>query len=200
MLATRRQVSAGFLALALALKKTVAQAAETAVSVTFVTAPGLTNLYRVTPRLYRSAQPEAEGFAYLSKKIGVKTVVSLREFHDDAKLAAGLPLTLRRVPINTWHIGDDGGAKLARALRYIREAEARGPVLLHCQHGSDRTGAVIALYRILYQGRSKQAAIDEMQNGGFGFNPVWAALPEWGNIPAFIKGVDVEAMRRMVGR
>ena len=165
-----------------------------------VAAAGVTNLYRVTPRLYRSAQPDAEGFKYLAERIGVKTVVSLREFHDDARPAAGLPLTLRRVPINTWHIGDDGGAKLASALRFIRKAEARGPVLLHCQHGSDRTGAVIALYRILYQGVSKEAAIDEMQNGGFGFNPVWAALPEWGNIPAFIKAMDVEAMRRLVER
>lgn len=63
----------------------------------------------------------------------------------------------------------------------------------------DRTGAIIALYRILYQGTDKETAIKEMQDGGFGFHPIWAALPVWGNIPGYIRGVDVDELRKAVG-
>ena len=44
-----------------------------------------------------------------------------------------------------------------------------GPVLVHCKHGADRTGCIVALYRIVFQSWSKEAAIDEMHNGGYGF-------------------------------
>jgi protein tyrosine phosphatase (PTP) superfamily phosphohydrolase (DUF442 family) len=159
---------------------------------------GVDNLFRLTAQLYRSAQPTKEGFAFLARTMGIKTIVNLREWHSDSSLAAGTGLTLRRVPINTWNIGDDNGDKIVRALRYISEAETRGPVLVHCQHGSDRTGAIIALYRILYQGQSKEAAIKEMMEGGFGFHPIWAALPDWGNIPAYIRKVDIENVRRRI--
>ena len=162
--------------------------------------PGAGNLYKVTPTLYRSAQPTAEGFAFVAKKLGVKTVVSLRTSQGDDAAASGTALRLRHVPINTWHIGDDDGGKIVAALRYIREGEARGPVLVHCTHGSDRTGAVIALYRILYQGVSKDDAIAEMMGGGFGFSPVWNALPVWGNIPNYIRGVDVAELRARVAK
>jgi len=157
------------------------------------------NLFRVTPRLYRSAQPTRTGFHYLSQRLGIKTILSLREHHDDADLSSGTELSLQRVPMNTWHIGDDEGEKVVRALRLIREGEKRGPVLVHCQHGSDRTGAIIALYRIVYQGWNKERAIREMMQGGFGFHPIWASLPEWGNIPAFIRKVDIDDLKRRVG-
>ena len=162
--------------------------------------PGAGNLYKVTPTLYRSAQPTAEGFAFVAKKLGVKTVVSLRTSHSDVAAASGAGLKLRHVPIDTWHIGDDDGGKIVAALRYIRRGEARGPVLVHCTHGSDRTGAVIALYRILYQGVSKEDAIAEMMDGGFGFSPVWKVLPAWGNIPGYIRGVDVAELRARVAK
>ena len=60
------------------------------------------------------------------------------------------------------------------------------------------TGAIIALYRILYEGQGKDAAIKEMMEGGFGFHPIWAALPDWGNIPAYIRKVDIEDLRRRI--
>lgn len=159
---------------------------------------GADNLYKVDRRLYRSAQPTRAGFNNLSKSLGIKAVVSLREFHNDESLARGVPITLHRVGFNTWHIGDDDGEKIVRALRLIRKAETQGSVLVHCQHGSDRTGAIIALYRILYQGVTKEAAIQEMMEGGFGFHPIWASLPVWGNIPAYIRSVDIAHLRRRI--
>lgn len=193
---SRRQLLTSLAGLG-AIPFSTAQAKEAAQAVA-IDAAGVANLHRLTPTLYRGAQPTREGFAYLAERLGVKTVLSLRHNHSDRRHAAGTPLTLHRVPINTWHIGDDRGAKIVRALRLLRHGEQQGPVFVHCQHGSDRTGAIIALYRILYQGVDKETAIAEMQKGGFGFHAVWAALPVWGNIPSYIRRVDVADLKRRI--
>ncbi|WP_282598360.1 tyrosine-protein phosphatase, partial [Pseudomonas chlororaphis] len=57
---------------------------------------------------------------------------------------------------------------LARAVRAIQNAESDGPVLMHCKHGSDRTGLMSAMYRVVVQGWSKEEALNEMTGGGFG--------------------------------
>ena len=154
-----------------------------------LTIPGAPNLHRVAPNLYRSAQPEAEGFKTLAKEPGIKTVVSLRAFNSDEALADGTGIKLVRIKIHTWHIETED---VVKALAEIRKAEAAGPVLLHCQHGADRTGLISALYRVLYQGWSKDAALDEMLHGNFGYHAVW------GNIPHYLLNVDVEDLRQAV--
>ena len=59
-----------------------------------VKATALKNFHRVTPQIYRSAQPDAAGMREL-EKLGVKTVINLRDFNDDEKEARG---TKRRLP------------------------------------------------------------------------------------------------------
>jgi hypothetical protein len=148
------------------------------------------NLHRVTDGFYRSAQPNEKAFAALDNQLRIRTVVSLRAFHSDGPLARGLSLRLApRIPMHSWHIewGD-----VVKALKEVRQASPDAPVLVHCEHGADRTGLITALYRILYEGWCKEAAIAEMMNGGFGFHAVW------GNIPAFIRSVDVERLKREV--
>jgi protein tyrosine phosphatase (PTP) superfamily phosphohydrolase (DUF442 family) len=154
-----------------------------------VAIPGVPNLHRVTPVFYRSAQPLKAGFPALESTAGIRTVVSLRAFHSDKKLAADTGIALVSIPINTWNIKQ---RDLVRALAEIEVAGKRGPVLLHCQHGADRTGLVTALHRMLNEGWTREAALDEMRNGSFGYHAVW------GNIPSFIAKVDIGAMRREV--
>ena len=150
---------------------------------------GVPNLNRVTANFYRSAQPTAIGFQSLAKDPGLKTVVSLRAFHSDKDLLEGTVITLVRVPMNAWHIETED---VVAALAAIRKAEANGGVLLHCQHGADRTGLITALYRVLYQGWTKDAALDEMRNGEFGYHAVW------GNIPRYLRKANVAELTRMV--
>ncbi len=142
-----------------------------------------------SPNFYRSAQPEAEGFKALAKDPGIKTVVSLRAYHSDRPLVIGTGITPIRIRINTWHIETED---VVRALATIRRAETNGPVLLHCQHGADRTGLITALYRVLYQGWSKDAARTEMTQGAFGYHAIW------GNIPRYLRRVDPERLRAKV--
>ena len=155
-----------------------------------VSIKGVANLYQVENNFYRSAQPQAQGFKTLAAQYGVRTVISLRAFNSDEPLTRGLQLSLVRVKMHTWHIDRED---VVGALRSLRGASKEGPVLLHCQHGADRTGLITALYRVLYEGWSKQAASDEMLNGKFGYHAVW------GNIPRYIRDVDVAQLKREVG-
>ena len=147
------------------------------------------NLYRITPTLYRSAQPRRADVPAL-QELGIKTVISFRSFNSDERAFRGSPggsgIDLVRVPIDTWSIDDD---EVQRALVAIQEAEKRGPVLIHCWHGADRTGVVAAVYRMALQGWSKEAARDEMLRGGFGYHTLWR------NIPRYLDRVDTEKMR-----
>ncbi len=148
------------------------------------------NLYRMTPTLFRSARVRGKDIALL-QSLGIKTVVSFRSFHSDEAILGNRGFKLKRVSINTWDIDDK---KVVAALRAIRAAEKNGPVLLHCLHGADRTGLISAMYRMVYQDWSKEQASDELMNGGYGYHSMWK------NIPAYIREVDVEKIRAEVER
>jgi protein tyrosine/serine phosphatase len=111
----------------------------------------------VSDTLYRSAQPTAEGLHKL-KELGITTVVNLRSFHSDRdEIDPGLGY--EHIHMKSWH------AEREDAIRFLRIATdpARVPVLVHCQHGADRTGSMIAVYRVIVQGWSKDDAIREMK-------------------------------------
>lgn len=145
---------------------------------------GLPNLHRVSGKLYRSAQPTAEGMR-AAERLGIRTVVSLRSGQRDAPLAVGTDLLLRHVPMRAW---DPHFPAAVAALSAI--AVSPGPVLVHCWHGADRTGMVVALYRMVEQGWTREAAIQEMLEGGYGYHSVWK------DIITFLETVDLEALRR----
>ncbi len=77
---------------------------------------------------------------------------------------------------------------LIYALRVIKNAQK--PILIHCWHGSDRTGATTAAYRIVVQGWSKDDAIAELRQPEFGYHEDW-----YPNIIELLKNLDVEKMR-----
>ncbi len=145
----------------------------------------LKNFYRLDDKVYRSAQPDREGFREL-KALGIRNVLSFRDYHsdDDGKDAG---LTLYRVKMET---GDVREEQVVESLRIIRGSE--GPILIHCWHGSDRTGLVSAMYRIVFQGWTKDAAIDELMHGGYGYHSLYK------NILEFIRNADIEKVKQMV--
>ncbi len=166
----------------------VAAGARPAAWATPLDKPGLPNLNRVTPNLLRGAQPSAEGMRQL-ETMGVKTVLSLRGFNDDDEELAGTALAHERIRFKTWHPEDED---VDTFLRIITDP-AKQPVFVHCQHGSDRTGTMCAIYRIAVQGWSKDDAIREMTDGGYGFHPIWT------NLIDYIRTLDIPALRKRAG-
>ncbi|MDR0477802.1 MAG: tyrosine-protein phosphatase [Desulfobulbaceae bacterium] len=146
---------------------------------------GVPNLYRVTGNVYRSAQPAPEGFSNLDK-LGVKTVVSLRAVHPDR--LEGTSLKRIEIKMNAGHPEEEDVVRAMRALMDDRG----GPYLVHCMRGADRTGMIIAAYRMVVQGWSHEAAIDEMVNGGYGFNQGWI------DILWYLEHLDVEKIRHLI--
>lgn len=149
-----------------------------------------TNLYQVSPQLYRSEQPLKADTAAL-QQLNIKTVVNLRARNKDAVELAESNMKLVHVPINTWSISSE---QLAQALWQIEQAKPQGNVLLHCYHGSDRTGLVTAMYRIIYQNWPIADAQREMKYGGFGFHPVWV------NIDQFFTAEKVTQIQQLISR
>ena len=165
-------------------------------AIPLVVSPGLPNFNRVSSSLYRSAQPTKEGFVLLSKQESlisgdhaIKTVVSLRAFNDDAPVVPkNSPLRLEQIRFKTWHPEDEDVVKFLR----IAQTPSMQPLLVHCQHGSDRTGTMVAIYRIAYEGWSKAQATEEMINGGYGFHPMWQ------NLLGYIEKLDINKIKEQV--
>ncbi len=123
------------------------------------------NLFQMSPTLYRSALPDA-GAVTLLEKLRIATVINFLP-ESDSNWLANPGIEQVRLPYRTNHVDD---AQVLKALRTIQAAEAKGPVLMHCKHGSDRTGLIAAMYRVVVQGWSKEDALGEMTQGGFGDN------------------------------
>ena len=134
---------------------------------------GVPNLHKFSDDLYRSGQPTGEGMQNL-EAMGIKTIVNLRSFHSDDDEVEGTSLQVEHITMKAWH-PETKEAK--RFLRIVNDPN-KTPVLVHCMHGSDRTGTMCAIYRIANEGWSKEDAIDEMQHGGYGFHKIWQNLPE----------------------
>lgn len=145
--------------------------------------PGTENFYRISGELYRAGQPTPEAMR-IYEGYGIKTVINLRTFHSDVDEVRGTGLKLVEIPVLTWDLDIQ---EVITVLRAIRDAEK--PVLIHCQHGSDRTGLMVAMYRIVEQDWDKEEAIAEMTGGGFGFHGVWAHIPD------FIRKADIDAVK-----
>jgi protein tyrosine/serine phosphatase len=149
---------------------------------------GLPNLHRVTDNLYRCAQPTADGMR-AAEKLGIKTIVNLRGFHSDKDEVSSTKLRSERIVFHTWHAEDEDVVKF---LKIVTDTNA-GPILVHCQHGADRTGTMIAIYRMAVQGWKKEDAIKEMKEGGYGYHSIWT------NLVRYLNGLDVQALKRKAG-
>jgi protein tyrosine/serine phosphatase len=124
--------------------------------------------------------------------MGIKTIVNLRNFHTDTDemREAGIQGDFRyvQIPINTWNLTDEHVAKFLSVV----EDPQNLPVFYHCLHGADRTGTMTAAYRIAHQGWTVDDALDEMQNGGFGYHEVWT------NLISYLRSFQAERVRSLM--
>ena len=114
--------------------------------------------------IYRSGQPRAEQWETLARRYRIRTVIDLRGDRPGAEwqreeltFCAGAGIDHVRVSIGPERITQD---ELGRMLSILADP-ARLPVLIHCEHGSSRTGVVVAAYRMLAEGWHLEAAMAE---------------------------------------
>ncbi len=146
------------------------------------------NLWQVSDELYRSEQPNSENLPQIIDYLGVKTLINLRTVYKDNEIAHNQNITLIHLPLIAGELTQD---ELAKAVYTIQKSPK--PVLLHCRHGSDRTGAVIAAYRIAVQGWTPEKAADELAFGGYGYH--YVAYP---NIKKLILSIQPHVFKQQV--
>lgn len=129
-------------------------------------ADGVPNFQQVNGRIYRGGQPSDYGFKFIAR-LGVKTVIDLRresgEEADEEKLVSAAGLRFINIPMDDLRAPTDAQIALALAVLANRSA---GPVFIHCRRGADRTGTVIACYRIAFEHWRNRQALDEARSRG----------------------------------
>ena len=121
---------------------------------------------QVDPGLARGSKPNEYGVASLAGR-GFRTVVSLR--HDDTERARVEAAGMRYVEI-PMKIGPLGAPvptddQVSEFLRAVTDSSGR-PVYVHCHHGRDRTGVMVALYRVKVSGWAPEDAVREAEERG----------------------------------
>ena len=129
---------------------------------------GVENFWKVDDHVYRGAQPTEEGFMNLAK-LGIKTVVDLREI-DARSMAEEKTVTaagMQYINVPMTGLTPPTREEMARILPLLQDSSA-GPVFVHCKRGADRTGAVIAVYRIEHDQWDNGRALSEAKALGMG--------------------------------
>jgi tyrosine-protein phosphatase SIW14 len=159
----------GWIGSALAMLLTVSAVLSQAPSERTTTYQELPNFHQVNEHLYRGAQPKADGFRRLAQ-LGVRTVVNLREDDDLANKeeaeARAAGLRYFNLPMKT--TGRPADEQVAKTLAILDNVENQ-PVFVHCHHGEDRTGLIVAIYRIVHDGWTSERAKAEANH--FGMHP-----------------------------
>src|SRR5216684_4976540 len=122
---------------------------------------GIPRAGKVSDVLFRGAQPSAHGLAEL-KKLGITTIVDLRGNSGpvawERAQAESLGMRFIDLPVLGW--SPPSNAQVAEFLKLVQQDPTQ-KIFIHCYYGEDRTGVVVATYRIAQQNwTSDQAAAE----------------------------------------
>jgi len=130
---------------------------------------GIKNFHQVNQNVYRGGQPNEAGFEQLAK-LGVKTVIDLREAGqrslNEAKAVTAAGMKYVNVPMTG--LTPPSESEIHQILALLGDT-ANGSVFVHCMRGADRTGAVIAAYRIYHDHWTNSQALNEAKALGMSF-------------------------------
>src|SRR4051812_22097316 len=127
---------------------------------------GVPNFHTVNDRVYRGGQPSDEGLRNLAAS-GVKTIVDLRDedehIKDEKRVVKALGMRYVSIPMHGMHSPSE--KSVAHALKALNDDHG-GPVFIHCKRGADRSGVVLACYRMEHDNWSNREALDEARSYG----------------------------------
>jgi protein tyrosine/serine phosphatase len=129
----------------------------------------LPNFHQVKTKLYRGGQPRKGGIQELVS-LGINTIVNLRDDDERARAEGQEAETagLRYFNVPFGRLGRPTDEQVERVLSLINAPE-NGIVFVHCARGEDRTGTVIAIYRINLDGWTGEQATSEAIRYGMKF-------------------------------
>src|SRR5262249_25365496 len=125
-------------------------------------AKGIPNLGQVTPTLYRGGQPSAQAFETLAH-MGIAIVVDTGRSKRDETLIKNLGMSYVSLP---WYCPFPKDKVFARFMEITRENPSK-KIFVHCRLGDDRTGMMIAAYRMGEQHWTAKEALQEMHEFGY---------------------------------
>jgi protein tyrosine phosphatase (PTP) superfamily phosphohydrolase (DUF442 family) len=139
---------------------------------------GIRNFGEVTPTLYRGGQPSRAGLQTLAD-MGIAIVVNTGGRENDGEGKDVKRLGMNYVVIR-WHCPFPKDEVFARFLRIVHDNPGK-KIFVHCRLGDDRTGMMIASYRMAINGWSADDAMNEMHEFGFrGWHRlICSALPSY---------------------
>jgi len=130
---------------------------------------GIANFGKVSDDLFRGAQPDEGGIKSL-QGLGVRLIINLRMpdgvLRTEAPQALACGITYTNIPLRG--LGRPRDDDVRKILDLIEKSPS--PVFVHCEHGCDRTGTIIACYRIEHDKWSSAAALAEAQR--YGMSPL----------------------------
>lgn len=144
---------------------------------------GIENFSKVSNSLYRGAQPTEAGYETL-RRLGIRSIVTLRLIDHDSD-------DLQNAGFQTYHISfkhvHPETEDVLKFLTIVTDPKNQ-PVFVHCREGEDRTGMMVAVYRMVIQDWPKKKAIREMKQ--MGFNP-------WNKpIERYLRKMNIEKIRQ----
>jgi tyrosine-protein phosphatase SIW14 len=128
-------------------------------------ADGVRDFGQVTPTLYRGGQPSAEGFETLAH-MGIAIIIDTGRSTRDQKLVESLGMTYISLP---WYCPFPKDKVFDRFIEIIRKNPGK-KIFVHCRFGDDRTGMMIAAYRMAEDHWTAKQAQQEMRE--FGYTPI----------------------------
>ena len=130
---------------------------------------GIQNFDRVNRHVYRGAQPDGAGIRYLKKR-GIRTVINLRtdkeEWRDEQRKVEAAGMKYMHKPMNGLLRPENGKMRETLSILEGRESHYPLPAFIHCQYGCERTGTVIACYRIEHNNAGADESLREADKHG----------------------------------
>lgn len=147
------------------------------------------NFHKASEGVYRGGRPSLEGLRYF-KNLKIKTVINLQGIDSEHLIFGPIAewfqpgedpenirkekLILQSMGINFWSapvssfasVDQDTDRLIDQTLQIMRDGQ---PVFIHCEHGKDRTGLLVALYRVKYENWDPMDAYTEWTQHGHGW-------------------------------
>ena len=125
------------------------------------------NFSQATATIYRGGYPKLAGYERL-KALGIKTIINLsgdnRRSEQEKEIVRKYGFKFIQIPLSIYTWPED--EKVLLFLKTVLDGDSQ-PVFVHCTNGRDRTGTMIAVYRVIVEKKGPKEAYKEALQHGF---------------------------------